>query len=42
MAQTDIIVYSVRELDASVGVVIERVAEAKYDGIQFFGHHTRA
>lgn len=40
MVRTAINVYSVRELDDSVPDLIDRVAEAGYDGIQFSGNHT--
>ncbi|AHG01826.1 hypothetical protein HALLA_00615 (plasmid) [Halostagnicola larsenii XH-48] len=40
MVRTAINVYSVRELDDSVLELIDRVAEAGYDGIQFSGNHT--
>lgn len=37
MPKTAINLYSVRELDASTSEVIERVADAGYDGVQFAG-----
>ncbi|MFB6219173.1 MAG: sugar phosphate isomerase/epimerase family protein [Halobacteriaceae archaeon] len=37
---TAINVYSVRELEASTEAVVDRVADAGYDGIQFSGRHT--
>lgn len=40
MVRTAINVYSVRELDESVPNVLERVADAGYDGVQFSGRHT--
>ncbi|WP_227379377.1 sugar phosphate isomerase/epimerase family protein [Haladaptatus halobius] len=40
MARTAINVYSVRELEESVPKVLNRVAEAGYDGVQFSGRHT--
>ena len=40
MVKTAINVYSVRELDESVEDIIDRVADAGYDGIQFSGRHT--
>ncbi|WP_266082962.1 sugar phosphate isomerase/epimerase family protein [Haladaptatus caseinilyticus] len=40
MVHTAINVYSVRELNESVPDVLERVADAGYDGIQFSGQHT--
>ncbi|GAA0249739.1 sugar phosphate isomerase/epimerase family protein [Haladaptatus pallidirubidus] len=40
MVQTAINVYSIRDLDASVEEVIDRVSNAGYDGIQFSGRHT--
>ena len=40
MVRTAINVYSVRRLDVSVPELIETVAEAGYDGIQFSGRHT--
>jgi len=40
MARTAINVYSVRELDETVDEVLERVADAGYDGVQFSGRHT--
>ena len=40
MVRTAINVYSVRRLDESVTEVLERVADAGYDGVQFSGRHT--
>ncbi|KZN22592.1 sugar phosphate isomerase [Haladaptatus sp. R4] len=40
MVRTAINVYSVRDLDESVPEVLERVANAGYDGVQFSGRHT--
>jgi sugar phosphate isomerase/epimerase len=40
MARTAINVYSVRDLDESVSEVLDRVAAAGYDGVQFSGRHT--
>jgi sugar phosphate isomerase/epimerase len=40
MARTAINVYSVRELDETVEEVLDRVARAGYDGVQFSGRHT--
>jgi sugar phosphate isomerase/epimerase len=38
--RTAINVYSVRELDEPTEAVVDRVADAGYDGIQFSGRHT--
>lgn len=40
MARTAINVYTIRELDESVPAVLDRVAAAGYDGVQFSGRHT--
>lgn len=40
MARTAINVYSIRDLDEDVPTVLDRVAEAGYDGVQFSGRHT--
>lgn len=40
MAKTAINLYSVRELDESTEAVIDRVADAGYDGVQFSGRHS--
>jgi len=40
MARTAINVYSVRELDEPTTAVLDRVADAGYDGVQFSGRHT--
>ena len=40
MAKTAINLYSVRALDERAEAVIDRVADAGYDGVQFSGRHT--
>lgn len=40
MPRTAINVYSLRDLDEDVETVVNRVANAGYDGIQFSGHHS--
>jgi sugar phosphate isomerase/epimerase len=40
MARTAINVYTIRELEESVPAVLDRVAAASYDAVQFSGQHT--